>query len=163
MDPGPAPGFLHAMSAPGRKRTLGTPALPGSCRNGRAGRSLCPSGPRHPRTKRTRAAGSVEVRRPPLTRLRGVRWPPRRGGRGMGIEGLGVVASGRIELPTRGFSVAGTVDPGAGKSKTRKSFSGRAGPDRAGPNPYRTESHLACRPGANLQRVQRVTDAATEL
>jgi len=41
----------------------------------------------------------------PMVPAIGARWPPCRGESGMGIKALGVVARGRIELPTRGFSV----------------------------------------------------------
>jgi hypothetical protein len=50
------------------------------------------------------------------------RWPPSRGESGMGIKKLGVVARGRIELPTRGFSVQGRVPRGVPKPKTGKGF-----------------------------------------
>jgi len=51
------------------------------------------------------------------------RRPPRRGGTGMRIRGFGVVARGRIELPTRGFSVQERAAGGARKPKTGKGFS----------------------------------------
>jgi hypothetical protein len=76
---------------------------------------------------------------------------------------LELVARGGIEPPTRGFSVAGTVDPGAGKSKTRQSLSAGFGLGGTRPNPYRTISARFRRRGPYPHAAQRVAQATTDL